>query len=195
MMKKRIAAIFIACMLVVSACSNTQAEEETNPSAPGADTPGGLSGFETYSLDDITINAPASWTMKEETAPGGYRAEVRDYNVDPVQWQHVSVYTSLSVVVVNEERSFQNLTAQEYIDKRYDDLSIDVTDKEKELLIIDGVEAGMVTQKRPYLDYYLTSIFIPYNGKEYNIDIHYDGSDAEIVDIANKIIAGIAIAG
>ena len=186
-MKIGIVALFMACVIVVSACSGGQGEDTQTTEADEV-----LSNFALYSFDDITINAPENWTISKETAPGGYRAEFRDYDVEAIRWYSVDVYTHLSVFVTNEEWALQYPTSQEYIDKQYEDITPDA-EKEKTMLVIDGVEAGKITHKRPYFDYKFTEVFIPYNGKEYIIGIHYDSADEELTEIANEIINSIKL--
>ena len=187
-MKIGIVALFMACVIVVSACSGGQGEDTQI-----TETDEALSNLAPYSFDDITISAPKNWTIsKEMDLGGGYRAEFRDYDVEAIRWHSVDVYTHLSVFVTNEEWALQYLTAQEYIDKQYEDMTPDA-EKEKTMLVIDGVEAGKFTHGRPYFNYKLTTVFIPYNGKEYIIDIHYDSADEELTEMANEIINSIKL--
>jgi len=198
-MKKKFLVLCIACALMASGCATEKKEDAPRVTETGiiSESPAPTEStnviiFEPHILDDIIISAPANWTMTQEVTSGGHRTVFHDDAIPAAQWGEIDVLTNLSIYVANEDWALQNMTAQEYADIRFDQLNAD--GKEKTVLDISGIEAGMISHDRPYLGYKLAEVFVPYNGQEYFISMHYDGGDAEIAEIAATIIDSIKIA-
>ena len=193
--------IYMAGTLAVSACAVKPAEDilstatATVESSAAVETPekeGTIVSFTSHQFDNLTIDMPVYWTSTTYNPNSGYRTEFRDTAIPPVPWGDITAESFVSILVTTEEWALQGLTAQEYADYTYNGLSAE--GKEKNILTIDGVEASIVTHERPYFQYKLTSIFIPHNGREYMIDIHYDAANENIAALVPAIIDSIKIA-
>ena len=199
-MKKNLFALCMAGMMLLSACSaNPGLAEDMSSDAPNEVIPTETVEANdaptqpgTYQLDDLTISAPTSWVATRFDMDSGYRTEFRDPAIVPEPWGDIEVSSYLSVLVTTADWALQSATAQERTDYLFQSLNTD--EKTQDLLVIDGVTVGMVTHNRPYFNYKLTNLFFPYNGKEYNIDIHYDAANADLSEIAATIIDSIVIA-
>lgn len=173
-------------MIALSACSDSLMEDgriEVDEALPN---------FESYSIDDLNISVPANWAMTKEETPGGDRVEFRDHEIESIPWHDVDVYTNLSIFVAREEWVLQNTTAQEYIDQQREAL-IPEAQADTALIEVNGVEAGKITSDRPYFSYRIIEVFIPYGGKEYYINMHYDSGDKDMKEKASEIINSIDI--
>lgn len=197
-MKSMLAIIFtIALLLLLTACGSAQRQATTPAGANEAETYQVQTPpeFETHSLGDITIRVPVSWEIYLEVTPdenlGGFGLSWRDLDFEVVRWGYIDLYNSLTVSVVTEYWALSNTPAEEYIDFRYEFLLADW--KEKVILIIDGVEVGMVSHTRPYPNFRLSQLYFQHGGKEYFIGIHYNYTDEETAMIANEILNSISI--
>jgi hypothetical protein len=186
-MNIRMLAAACAAALILCACGSAPMP----PPSEIEDSP----DYETYTFNDITVSVPANWTRTAAGGrPGQHRSEFRDHDIEAKLWgtYQLEIFTELSVLVIDREtQGILGRTPQEHINDRYDGLSAE--GKEKELLMIDGLEAGRVSHKRPYFNFRLTEIFILNNGREYYISAHYNYADEEIVAIVNDFFGSITI--
>ena len=147
--------------------------------------------YETYAIDGFSFRYPAKWeiTSWEETG-GVYRVQLRDPDIESLRWHSVDVYTSIQIGVaeLNENRLYQS--ARECMEKEYNGLRAD--DKEANLLVIYGIEISKVAHSRPYFSYKLIQMYFQYAEKEYNIGVHFDNDDDEIVEIVTEFLESLA---
>ena len=149
-----------------------------------------LMHFDTYALNGFTIRYPKKWEKADLETDDGHGIQFWDSGVEAVRWHDLDIYTHIQIRVADEgQLSYQS--AQEHMEIVYNDLSQHV-EKEKALLIIDGVEISKVSHNRPYFSYRLIEMYFQYNDKEYFVGIHFDNDNDEIVGFVAAFLESFA---